>query len=77
MPYETTKIHLHIIFDSITQLIDDFIQIAGLPGDPEEKLASEWLKWAPKVIAYAKNERSAAIQKQLHLLDGKEEATDG
>jgi len=51
----------------IIQLINDFIQITGLCGDPEEKLAAEWIKWAPKVITYAKSERSAAIQKQFHI----------
>ena len=58
-------------------LINDSIQITGLHGDPKEKLAAEWIKWAPKVITYAKSERSAAIQTQLHLLDGNEEAADG
>ncbi len=62
---------------SFIQHINDFIQITGLRGDPEEKLAAEWIKWAPKVITYAKSKRSAAIQTQLHLLDGNEEAADG
>ena len=71
------RIHLYIIFIFIIQLINDSIQITGLRGDPEEKLAAEWIKWAPKVITYAKSERSAPIQKQLRMLDGNEEAADG
>ena len=51
---------------SFIQLIYDFIQITGLRGDPEEKLAAEWIKWAPKVITYTAEIRSQNSNNDQH-----------
>ena len=59
---------------SFIQLINDFIQITGLRGDPEEKLAAEWIKWAPKVITYTAEIRSQNSNNDQHNYNAIENA---